>query len=193
MNYRLLDHRTSPLGNAYLHDVYELSNDRVHESIYCCMPDGMLGITVILNGECWIDTGGCWEKQAVGSVYGLITKHQFIKMGPGYREITIGFLPHVFQSLTSVSMSSLLKRNATDLFYLFDRFVVEQLLTQLMLASNDAEILAAIDAFILSTRRDIVPDRRISEGFRLISASKINQVSDLSSVLDLSTTGLRTL
>jgi AraC-like DNA-binding protein len=193
MNYRLLDHHSSPLSGAYLHDLYELSNNADHESIYCCMPDGMLGITVILSGECWIDVDGCWEKQSAASVYGLITKHQFIKMGSGYRELTIGFYPHVFQSLTTESMSSLLKRNATDLCYLFDRFIVEQLVTQLQQAANDAEILAAIETFILSTRKDITPDRRIAEAFRLISRSSVNQVCDLSSALALSTTGIRTL
>ena len=96
MNFRLINHQTKRLSAIYLTDVYDLSNGN-KEFTYCCVPNGELGITVILEGDCHIKTGDGWQKQSKVHLYGLIDKVQLLKMSPNYREISLGFYPHYLQ------------------------------------------------------------------------------------------------
>jgi len=48
MKFRLINFKTKPLSAKYLTDVYDLSNGN-KEFIYCCVPNGELGITVVLS------------------------------------------------------------------------------------------------------------------------------------------------
>ena len=88
MKFRLINHKTQRLSAKYLTDVYDLSCGE-KEFIYCCVPNGELGITVILEGDCHIKTVDGWQKQSKVHLYGLIDKVQALKMSPNYREISL--------------------------------------------------------------------------------------------------------
>ncbi len=110
MNFRLINYKTKPLSAKYLTDVYDLSNGN-KEFIYCCVPNGELGITVVLEGECHIKTDEGWQKQSKVHLYGLIDKVQLLKMSPNYREISFGFYPHSLQLFLKDSLHSTNKTN----------------------------------------------------------------------------------
>ena len=95
MQYRLLSHKTKLFSNKYLRSIYDLSNGSA-EHIYVCIPNGEIGISVILNGQSHIKTDYGWVKQPAVSVYGLVKKVQFHKMSPHYHEINLGFSPKLF-------------------------------------------------------------------------------------------------
>jgi len=193
MQYRLIDHHQHALTSAYLFDLYEITNDTPGESIYCCLPNGALGVTVVLNGVSHIDIDGIWVEQPDVSVYGLITQRQFIKMSPNYRELTIGFSPHIFQLCIKYSMSLLLRHNSTDLNHLLPGHIVEALHDALRTATTDREILDSIAAFISSLIGESRVDDRLVAAHKLIYSSQVQSVNDLSNALNLSTAGLRLL
>src|SRR5436190_10168591 len=96
MHYRLIDFKTKPYSNKYLQSIYVLSNGN-REYIYGCVPNGEIGISVILNGSSQMKTDTGWVLQPPISIYGLVKKVQFHKMSPFYHEINLGFDPHYLQ------------------------------------------------------------------------------------------------
>jgi len=192
MKYRLIAHHLNQFTSQFLLDLYELTNDE-NETIYACVPNGEIGITLILSGESYIYVNEKWEKQPHASIYGLIQKRQFIKLSKNFREITIGFSPFMLQLFLKESMSCLLKDNATDLSFLFDKYLVEKLIKDISTASNDLEILVHISLFLKTSLCIDKYDKRLLTADKLITVSNIHNVEDLSFRLNISSTSLRNI
>jgi AraC-like DNA-binding protein len=192
MNFRLINHKTKRLSAIYLTDVYDLSNGN-KEFIYCCVPNGELGITVILEGDCHIKTGDGWQKQSKVHLYGLIDKVQLLKMSPNYREISMGFYPHYLQLFLKDSLYSTNKSNGTDLFDLFKKEEVNKLYENLSQCKNDEALMDKIEGFLKANILTDELDKRVSAAHYLISKEHVYKVDDLSSMLNVTSTTLRTL
>ncbi len=192
MNFRLLNHKTKPLSAKYLTDIYDLSNGN-KEFIYCCVPNGELGITVVLEGECHIKTIEGWQKQSKVHLYGLIDKVQSLKMSPNYREISFGFYPHTLQLFLTDSLHSINKTNGTDLFDLFRKDEVNKLYENLSQCKNDEALIDIIEAFLKANILTDELDKRVSAAHYLISNENVYKVEDISSMLNVTPTTLRNL
>jgi len=192
MKFRLINYKTKPLSAKYLTDVYDLSCGE-KEFIYCCVPNGELGITVILEGDCHIKTDDGWQKQSKVHLYGLIDKVQLLKMSPNYREISFGFYPHSLQLFLKDSLHSTNKTNGTDLFDLFKKEEVNKLYENLSQCKNDEALMDKIEAFLKANMLTNELDKRVSAAHQLISKEQIYKVDELSSILNVTSTTLRTL
>jgi AraC-like DNA-binding protein len=175
-----------------LTDVYDLScGDK--EFIYCCVPNGELGITVVLEGECHIKTEDGWQKQSNVHLYGLINKVQSLKMSPNYREISIGFYPHYLQLFLKDSLHSINKTNGTDLFDLFKKDKVNKLYENLSQCNNDGALMNNIEEFLKDNILITEMDKRVLVAHHLITNENRYKVDDLSSILNVTPTTLRNL
>ena len=192
MNFRLINHKTRRLSAIYLTDVYDLSNGN-KEFIYCCVPNGELGITVILEGNCHIKTDDGWQKQSKIHLYGLINKVQSLKMSPNYREISMGFYPHYLQLFLRDSLYSTDKSNGTDLFDLFKKEEVNKLYENLCHCKNDEALMDKIEGFLKDHILKESLDKRVSTAHHLIVNEKMYKVDELSFMLNVSPTTLRNL
>jgi AraC-like DNA-binding protein len=192
MKFRLINFKTKPLSAKYLTDVYDLSNGN-KEFIYCCVPNGELGITIVLEGDCHIKSDDGWQKQSKVHLYGLIDKVQLLKMSPNYREISFGFYPHYLQLFLKDALHSTYKTNGTDLFDLFRKEEVNKLYENLCQCKNDEDLMDKIEAFLKANILTDELDKRISAAHHLISKENIYKVEDLSSMLNVTSTTLRNL
>jgi AraC-like DNA-binding protein len=192
MKFRLINFKTKPLSAKYLTDVYDLSNGN-KEFIYCCVPNGELGITIVLEGECHIKTDEGWQKQSKVHLYGLIDKVQFLKMSPNYREISFGFYPHCLQLFLKDSLHSINKTNGTDLFDLFKKEEVNKLYENLCQCKNDEALIDKIEEFLEDNMLIKELDKRVLVAHFLISKENTYNVEDLSSILNVTPTTLRNL
>lgn len=192
MKFRLINHKTKPLSSKYLTDVYDLScGDK--EFIYCCVPNGELGITLVLEGECHIKTEDGWQKQSNVHLYGLINKVQSLKMSPNYREISIGFYPHYLQLFLKDSLHSINPKNGTDLFDLFKKDKVNKLYDNLSKCNNDVALMNKIEDFLKDNILIEELDKRILVAHHLITNDNMYKVDEISSILNVTSTSLRTL
>ena len=192
MKFRLINHKTKRLSAKYLTDVYDLSNGN-KEFIYCCVPNGEFGITLILEGDCHIKTDEGWQKQSKTHLYGLIDKVQLLKMSPNYREISFGFYPHCLQLFLKDSLSSTHKNNGTDLFDLFKKEEVNKLYENVCQSKNDEALMDKIEVFLKDNMLIDELDNRVSVAHHLITKENIYKVDDISSLLNVTPTTLRNL
>jgi AraC-like DNA-binding protein len=192
MKFRLINHKTKRLSAKYLTDVYDLSNGN-KEFIYCCVPNGEFGITVILEGNCHIKTDDGWQKQSKIHLYGLINKVQSLKMSPNYREISLGFYPHYLQLFLKDSLYSTNKSNGTDLFDLFKKEEVNKLFENLSQCKNDEALMDKIEGFLKANILTDELNKRVSAAHHLITKENIYKVDDISSMLNVTPTTLRNL
>jgi AraC-like DNA-binding protein len=192
MNYSLIDHNTYKCSQKYLHSIYLLTNG-VTEKAYGCVPNGEIGISIILQGESHIKQNDGWIKQPEVSIYGLLKQVQFHKMSPHYIEINLGFNPHYLQLFMRASMSSLLQRNATNLYDLFPKDRTDLLYEDLIKYKTNEDIQWAAERFLMASLLNEKVDERIAGAFDLIVQNKISQVDALSHQLNISSTGLRNL
>ncbi len=192
MKFRLINHRKHQLSIKFLTDVYDLScGDK--EFIYCCVPNGELGITVILEGECHIKTEDGWQKQSNVHLYGLINKVQLLKMSPNYREISIGFYPHYLQLFLKDSLHSVNKTNGTDLVDLFKKDKVNKLYENLSQCNNDEALMDKIEDFLKDNILLEELDKRVLVAHHLITNENMYKVGEISSILNVTPTTLRNL
>ena len=192
MKFRLINHKTKQLSAKYLTDVYDLScGDK--EFIYCCVPNGELGITVVLEGECHIKTEDGWQKQSNVHLYGLINKVQSLKMSPNYREISIGFYPHYLQLFLKDSLHSINPKNGADLFDLFKKDKVNKLYENLSQCNNDGALMNNIEEFLKDNILIAEMDKRVLVAHHLITNENRYKVDDISSILNVTPTTLRNL
>ena len=192
MKFRLINHKTKQLSAKYLTDVYDLScGDK--EFIYCCVPNGELGITVVLEGECHIKTEDGWQKQSNVHLYGLINKVQLLKMSPNYREISFGFYPHYLQLFLKDSLHSINKTNGTDLLDLFKKDKVNKLYENLSQCNNDEALMNKIEEFLKDNILIAELDKRVLVAHHLITNENRYKVDDLSKFLNVTPTTLRNL
>ena len=192
MKFRLINHRKHQLSIKFLTDVYDLScGDK--EFIYCCVPNGELGITVILEGECHIKIEDGWQKQSNVHLYGLINKVQLLKMSPNYREISIGFYPHYLQLFLKDSLHSVNKTNGTDLVDLFKKDKVNKLYENLIQCNNDEALMDKIEDFLKDNILLEELDKRVLVAHHLITNENMYKVGEISSILNVTPTTLRNL
>lgn len=192
MEYNLLDITQNPLTATYLRDIYVLTNGN-SEHIYGCVPNGEIGISIILSGQSFIQTNGEWQAQPCVSIYGLVQKVQFHRMSPGYKEINLGFRPEYLQLFLKERVRNLLKRMATDLNFLLPINEVQRLYTQLATAKNDSDIVKGVGDFLARNMRSEKIDNRIAFSLDQIRSGKSTNVADLCSDMKISTTTLRNL
>ncbi len=192
MKFRLINHKTQRLSAKYLTDIYDLSNGN-NEYMYCCVPNGEIGITVILAGDCHIKTEEGWQKQSKVHLYGLIDKVQLLKMSPNYHEISIGFFPHYLQLFLKDSLHSINKTNGTDLCYLLKKEKVNKLYENLSQCNNDVALMNKIEDFLKDNILIEEPDKRILIAHHLIANENMYKVDEISSILNVTSTTLRTL
>jgi AraC-like DNA-binding protein len=192
MNFRLINHKTQRLSAKYLTDVYDFSC-RGKEFIYCCIPNGELGITVVLEGECLIKTENGWQKQSNVHLYGLINKVQLLKMSPNYREISIGFYPHYLQLFLKDSLHSINPKNGADLFDLFKKDKVNKLYDNLSQCNNDVALMNNIEDFLKDNLLIEELDNRVLIAHHLIINENMYRVDEISSILNVTPTTLRNL
>ncbi len=192
MKFRLINYKTKQLSAKYLTDVYDLSCGE-KEFIYCCVPNGELGITVVLKGECHIKTEDGWQKQSNVHLYGLINKVQLLKMSPNYREISFGFYPHYLQLFLKDSLHSINKTNGTDLLDLFKKDKVNKLYENLSQCNNDEALMNKIEEFLKDNILIAELDKRVLVAHHLITNENRYKVDDLSKFLNVTPTTLRNL
>ena len=94
MHYKKLSFEHSKILKSVLHDVYILSSS--HETTYSTAPNGLIGITVTLEGVCTIRHKGMWLESPMYSIYGLIESPDLIKISAHYKEVAFGFKPAFF-------------------------------------------------------------------------------------------------
>jgi AraC-like DNA-binding protein len=192
MEYRLMDRRAGPLSQRFVQSYYLLANHG-KEDMYCCVPNGELGISIILQGSAHIHTDGGWVAQPPVSIYGLVKRAQFHRMSQGYREFNIGFKPQHLQLFLKDSMSCLLERNATDLHHLFDRSEVQRLFELALTAGSDDDLLRATESFLTRHFQEHKLDPRVIHACELISGQRHTRVDNISADVNLSSAMLRQL
>ena len=192
MQYRLLEHTTRKFSKQFLKNIYVLSNSG-HEHCYGCVPNGEIGISIVVTGQSYVNLGGEWIPQSKANVYGLIDKIQFHKMSAGYREINIGFDPQYLQLFLRDSMSSLLKRQATELSDLFGEPSVDQLYKGLSFAECDDEILDIVELFLEQHLIEESVDPRILRAYDLICHEGVWNIEQVSQMVNVSSATLRNL
>jgi AraC-like DNA-binding protein len=114
-------------------------------------------------------------------------------MSPNYREISFGFYPHSLQLFLKDSLHSTNKTNGTDLFDLFKKEEVDKLYENLSQCKNDEALMDSIEAFLKANILTKEMDKRVSAAHQLISKEQIYKVDELSSILNVTSTTLRTL
>lgn len=192
MEYRLLDHRSRKFSKQFLKNIYVLSN-RGEEHCYGCVPNGEIGISIVVSGGSYTDIDGEWVRQSAANVYGLIDRVQFHKMSVGYKEINIGFEPHFLQLFLKTSMANLLKRQSTELYDLFDAHSVDNLYGGVANADNDDEILDVVELFLQKHLVKETVDPRISKAHDLICNQGVWNVEQVSVAVNVSSATLRNL
>jgi AraC-like DNA-binding protein len=192
MNYRLLPIQRYPFTRHFLSDVYVLENgNQTHE--YGCAPNGEIGISIVVQGEAFINCNGQWIKQPAVSIYGLVNQVQFHKMSPGYREINIGFAPEYLQLILKERVSDLKKRQANILSEWMQPTEVSYLFEKLAKALNDDEILRIINHFLRNHYLSEKPDKRLLYCLEKIRTYQVKNVESLSYEMKLSASMLRNL
>jgi AraC-like DNA-binding protein len=190
MEYKLLNLSQNKYTQHFLKDIYVLTNASEHH-IYGCVPNGEIGISVLLNGDGYIRLGNIWQRQPPVSVYGLVSKVQFHQMAPGYREVNIGFLPEYLQLFIRERVSGLLRRQATDLYDILPEVEVQRLFTGLLSAVNDNDIVHIVGAFLERNLLYEQVDKRAQYCLNLIRSGTATNVDSLSQDMKISSTTLR--
>ena len=183
MNYRKLNHLISPFLAQQVEAIYELvSGD--HEQFYKTIPNGIIGLTVLVEGSAWTMDDSNWEAVQKTSLYGMIKSPSLIKVSKNCRDISIVFNPVFFAALLKVPMYLISNRftNAADLFMKHDLGELEESFSA---ALSDKEIINAAEKFLLKYR-DKEVDRTLLSAYQKISTVSYNRVSDLSLDLNIS-------
>lgn len=179
----------SPFLCEYAFDLYEIRTKE--ECIYTTAPNGIIGLSIILEGHMQTYQKGKWSKAPTASIFGLIRQPQLIKISSNFREIAIGFRPYFLQLLLSENMSDLSGGHNTDAYTLFCRQEVDRLCDSLSKARSNACILPAVEHFIKSQLQLQRNDQRLYTAVHLISSLKTVKVEDLASRLNISSASLR--
>ena len=192
MNYRFLSLLNIESLNRFVFAIYELkTGDK--DCIYYAVPNGLIGLSIILEGSATISKNEAWYDVPQANIFGLVKKPQKIKASVGYREIAIGFSPYFLKLFHHISMSEFTDGKITDAYEVFNKNNLEQLVEKLFLAQTDAQILSAVDTFLISQLIKEKVDLRLISAIKLITFHKISKVDCLSDKLNLSTSTLRNI
>lgn len=192
MKFRKIDISNYAFLSQIVHDVYELTNvDEIQ--LYSTIPNGIIGISIVLSGEHQILYDNCWHKSPLLSIYGLVNKPDVIKSSKNFREIAIGFNPYYMQLLLNNSMHDIAggtNKNAFDFFHKEDLNILYE---NIYLAKNDFQILSSIQAFLLKQVISSKINPRLNYAINLLYKHELRSVSELSKSINLSTVSVRTL
>jgi AraC-like DNA-binding protein len=183
---------SGPAQGSFPKSVHLLSNEG-KEQIYGCVPNGGIGISIILNGDCFIKKGNNWEQQPRMFIYGLVRRVQWHRITADYQEVTIVFRPHYLQLLLKHRLSELPEAEAIPIYELFDRNEADKLYESLCTTKKEAEIIKAVECFLERSMRKDSLDPRIPVAHSLICERKMRKVEDISAILNISPTRLRQL
>ncbi len=114
-------------------------------------------------------------------------------MSPNYREISFGFYPHCLQLFLKDALHSTNKTNGTDLFDLFKKEEVNKLYENLSQCKNDEALINKIEDFLKDNMLIEELDKRILVAHHLITNKNMYKVDEISSILNVTSTTLRTL
>jgi AraC-like DNA-binding protein len=190
MIYRPICFKKFSYLKEFVNDIYELTTDS-NSVEYSTAPNGIIGISLITNGVSQILIDNNWQKAPNLSIYGLIKRPDVIKISPNFREIAIGFKPYFMQLLVNDNMTRVIQTkniDANDVFKNTDFFY-----DKLCNARSDVDILAAIEQFILQQFNPSKFNDRLHTAMKCIYEEGITSVSEISSKVNLSTTGIRNL
>ncbi len=191
MHYQKLNFNNSNILSTVLNDVYVISSEKV--VMYNTVPNGILGISVLLSGHSSILRKGSWTKSPLCSTYGLIDYPDLIKNSANYKEISFGFKPYYFQLLVKEKMENITKEVCVDASLIFIKESVERLIDNLRNSKDQTNIILAIELFVLSNLIQNKYDERVFGAMNYIYSKKIVNIYDLSVQLNISTTRLRTI
>lgn len=192
MNYRKIPFSNFSLMSQVVHDVYELKSSQAEET-YSTAPNGIIGISIVVEGEHSLLADGKWQLSPPISVYGLVNKPDVIKISRRFREIAIGFKPYYLQLLLKNSMADISGGGNKNAFDFFNTHDLEELFEQLLKAEHDREKLTAIEGFLLKQVQAKKENRRLENAVNLLYRHRVNSVSQLSEALNLSSVSIRNL
>lgn len=191
MHYRKLHLGHFELLKQLVYDVYELHSDE--EIVYSTAPNGIIGISVILEGKSYILDDRQWKPAPGIFVYGLVSKPDVIRLSRGFREIAIGFKPYFLQLLLKDSMSQVAGVPNADAFDFFGYDALKVLHNQLYESRSDLETLSAVELFLSRHINASKEDKRLMHAIGLVYEKRVRSVAELSEAINLSSTSLRQL
>lgn len=192
MRYRIIPHQSLPLCRQFVQELYELCCDE-EEYSYGCVPNGELGISLVLGGASFTDEDGTLKQTPYASLYGMIQSIQFHTMKKGYREFNIGFHPHFLSCIMKPGLNAMTARKNNPLMELFPKDSVDRLHEDCLLAKTDMDLLLATEAFLRENLIREIPDERLSHALHLIQHHPECSIDEVSQQLNVSSTTLRTL
>lgn len=192
MIYRKLKLCNSSLLNRLVYDVYELTTTN-SENIYSTVPNGIIGISIVLDGRHEILSENEWHLSPPMSVYGLVDRPDVIKITEGFKEIAIGFNPYYLQLLLKNSMADISGGVNKNAFNFFKKDELNKLYECLVQSKNDQEILTSIELFLMNQLVISKEDKRLEYAIDLLYKQQVSTVSQLSAAINLSTVSTRNL
>ena len=182
MIYRRIEHSSSYFLRHNLFAIYEITSQD-HDCYYKTIPNGIIGLTVMVEGNAWFSTKEGWESISKSTVYGLIKKPTLIKISRKSRDISIGFNPLFLSLFLRVPMTEVSGR-FTNAEHLFSKPNLRELEDKLSKSINDTEILSAIEHFLLKHFKGKL-DEPLLSAYTKIAAIEYTRVTQLSQELNL--------
>jgi AraC-like DNA-binding protein len=183
MQYRKIDYSGSAFLSENVFAMYEL-NSSGKEVYYKTIPSGIIGITLLLEGEAWYYENGKWISAPKFSTYGLIRKPWVIKTSGSCRDFSIGFQPFQLSRLLRLPMN-LIAGQFTDAETLFLKQDLFDLQEKLMHAQSDPEKVVAMEHFFWKYFK-VTVEKNILLACERIARNEYTRVSQLSSDLNVS-------
>lgn len=191
MKYTAYKFNDNQFLRQFVKKIYLLSSDGPEE-VYGCIPNGQLGISIILSGTGYLKIGEKWHLQPKAILYGLVKQVQFHKMSNDFCELNINFEPHFFQRFVAGRLSDAVN-NSIELSEIFPSVSVLELIENLHTELTDLKLFEVITSFLMPFLKVEQPDHRIDFAHSLIGRNEIGRVDELSSLLNISPTSIRNL
>ncbi|MCE3229788.1 MAG: AraC family transcriptional regulator [Bacteroidetes bacterium] len=160
---------------------------------YSCVPIGTVGLSIILNGEGFLNYQNEWRKLPRVFIYGLVSKTQIHKLSPGYKVIGLRLKPEFLQLLMKEKVSFLPKRQATDLCDLMPKEEVTWLYENLLSANEEIQIVNTVNTFLKKNYFKGTIDKKVAYSLNKIRSGEVNNVELLSKDMNVSSTYMRSL
>jgi AraC-like DNA-binding protein len=162
----------------YLAFIYVYSSE--HEINYMAVPANFITINLITCGSADVifnEENGNILNIPNEMTSGLIKKSAQVKMSKNYREVSIGFQPHLFHSFVKEDMVHI----ANGFNQLSDNFCkqdIDDLVAQLQDPINDDEILNIIKRFLLKSLVNNL-DKRTSTIIKSLQNNPFQKINDV--------------
>jgi len=192
MQYRLLDIRQNKFLHHFIYDLY-IINTTNEGARYSTAPNGIIGLSLVLEGNSQFFDGKAWANLPVANVYGLIQKPQLIQISSHFSEIAIGFKPYFLQLLLSESMENVVENPNADAYYFFKKPTLNQLFEAIHISKTDLQIISAIENFVRQHIKTEKADNRLLMATELIAQKEVYNVDKVASAINVSSVTLRHL